>query len=216
MAPRSEEIYAGLRPADEILRESEDFFGKRGRVHTTLRKLADRLDRESIPYAVLGGMALNLLGYTRETVDVDVLITPEALSAFRQRLVGRGYRPGFEGATKTFRDAETGVKIEFLTTGEFPGDGKPKSVAFPDPARVAIDRGGFKVVALETLIELKLASGLSAPHRTLIDLADVQRLIEELHLPLELADRLDESVRAEYRRLWDLAQRAREGPHERE
>jgi hypothetical protein len=216
MAPRSEEIYAGLRPADEILRESEDFFGKRGRVHTTLRKLADRLDRESIPYAVLGGMALNLLGYTRETVDVDVLITPEALSAFRQRLVGREYRPGFEGATKTFRDAETGVKIEFLTTGEFPGDGKPKSVAFPDPARVAIDRGGFKVVALETLIELKLASGLSAPHRTLIDLADVQRLIEELHLSPELADRLDASVRAEYRRLWDLAQRAREGPHERE
>ena len=60
MAPRGEEIYAGLRPADEILRESEDFFGQRGRVYTTLRKLADRLDRESIPYAVLGGMALNL------------------------------------------------------------------------------------------------------------------------------------------------------------
>jgi len=216
MAPRGDEVYAGLRPADEILRESEDFFGNRGRVHTTLRKLAERLDRESIPYAVLGGMALNLLGYTRETVDVDVLVTPEALSVFRQRLVGRGYRPVFEGATKSFRDAETGVKVEFLTTGEFPGDGKAKPVSFPDPARVAIDRGGFKVVALETLIELKLASGLSAPHRTHIDLADVQRLIEELRLPLELADRLDASVRAEYRRLWDLAQHSREGPQERE
>ena len=117
---------------------------------------------------------------------------------------------------KTFRDTETGVKVEFLTSGEFPGDGKSKPVSFPDPARVAIDRGGYKVVALERLIELKLASGLSAPHRMHIDLADVQRLIEELHLPLDLADQLDSSVRTEYRRLWELAQRAREGPHERE
>jgi hypothetical protein len=209
-------VYEGLRPADEVLRESEEFFGKRGRVHTTLRNLVERLDRESIPYAIVGGMALNLLGYTRETVDVGILLTPEALSVFRQPLVGRGYRPGFEGATKTFRDAETGVNIEFLTTGEYPGDGNPKPVSFPDPERVAVDRGGYKVVALEKLIELKLASGLSAPQGMLIDLADIQRLIEELHLPLELADQLDASVRSEYRRLWELAQCAREGPHERE
>jgi hypothetical protein len=211
-----EKIYDGLRPADEILRDSEDFFAKRGKVHATLKKLALRLDREAIPYAVLGGMALNLLGYTRETVDIDLLMTGQALEAFRERLVGRGYTPGFSGAKKTFRDAETGVKIEILMTGEYPGDGRPKPVSFPDPARVAIERDGYRVVRLDKLIELKLASGLSAPHRTHIDLADVQRLIEELHLPLALADQLDPSVRSEYQHLWELAQRAREGPQERE
>jgi hypothetical protein len=51
------------------------------------------------------------------------------------------------------------------------------------------------------LLELKLASGLSAPHR-LRDLADVQDLIVALSLPLDLADQLDASVRDEYRRLW--------------
>jgi hypothetical protein len=56
-------------------------------------------------------------------------------------------------------------------------------------------------------VELKLASGLSAPHR-LQDLADVQNLISKTSLPLELAERLDPSVRDEYRRLWKIAEAA--------
>lgn len=161
-------------------------------------------------------MALYLSGYERLTTDVDLLMTPEGLETFRERFLGRGFRAAFSGARKTFRDTETKVKVEVITTGEYPGDGKPKSVSFPDPAVASTDREGIRVITLDKLIELKLASGLSAPHRTHIDLADVQRLIEELRLPLELADQLDASVRPEYRRLWDFAQRAREGPHERE
>jgi hypothetical protein len=51
---------------------------------------------------------------------------------------------------------------------------------------------------------------LSAPHRELIDFADVQRLITELRLSLDFGDRLDPSVRIHYRRLWDLARKAAE------
>lgn len=191
-----------LRPADEILRESEAFFLRRGAVHAALRRLTRTLDAESIAYAIIGGMALNLFGYTRETIDVDILLTPRGLDTFRERLV-------------SFRDAETQVPIEVITTGEYPGDGKPKAVAFPDPATASIDRDGYRVIALEKLIELKLASGLSAPHRQLIDLADVQRLIEALDLPLAVAEHLDRSVQTEYRRLWELARHAREGRRER-
>lgn len=60
---------------------------------------------------------------------------------------------------------------------------------------------------LEKLIELKLASGLSAPH-CLKDLADVQGLIMRLRLPLNVVAKLDASVQAEYRRLWESAQAA--------
>ncbi len=35
----------------------------------------------------------------------------------------------FPGATRKFKDAQTGVEIEILTSGSFPGDGKPKPVA---------------------------------------------------------------------------------------
>lgn len=206
--------YPEARSADEILRESENFFAGRGAVHTTLRSLVDRLTKESIPYAIVGGMALNLFGFVRQTVDVDVLLTKEGLEKFRERFVGRGYVPAFPGAARAFRDVDTRVRIDFLTTGEYPGDGKPKPVAFPDPSFSAIDRGPYRVISLEKLIDLKLASGLSAPHR-MGDLVDVQRLVEELHLPPDLDARLDPSVRAEYRRLWELAQHTGDGPQER-
>ncbi|MDL2718768.1 MAG: hypothetical protein PT977_13530 [Acidobacteriota bacterium] len=203
------------RDVNGVLRESEAFFGGGGAVHRTLRALAKRLDEEGIPYAILGGMALNIHGFVRETVDVDVLLTRESLDRFRERLVGRGYVPAFAGALKSFKDAETGVRIDVIAAGDFPGDGKPKEIAFPAPAGIAVDRGGIRVVPLEILLELKIASGLSADHRRLIDLADVQRTIEALKLPEELGSKLRPSVRAEYGRLWALAQRAGEGPVER-
>jgi hypothetical protein len=196
-----------LRPADELLRESEAFFMREGKVHTTLRRLARDLEAESIPYAIIGGMALNLWGYTRETVDVDILLTRQGVEKLRERLVGRGYVAAFSGANKSFRDAQTQTKIEVLITGEYPGDGKPKPVSFPDPSEVGVDRDGYRVIALEKLIELKLASGLSAPHR-LQDLADVQRLIAVISLPRNLSEQLDPSVRAEYLRLWQTVQDA--------
>ena len=204
-----------LRPADEILKESEAFFINEGKVHTTLKRLIRDLEDEGIPYAVIGDMALNLWGYTRENVVVDILLTKEGLEQFRNRLVGRGYVRAFAGALKTFRNAETQVKVEIITSGEYPGDGKPKAVVFPDPAAARHDRDGYWIVTLEKLIELKLASGLSAPHR-MRDLVDVQELIRILDLPIELAEQLDGSVRAEYQRLWGLAHYEDDGPQERE
>ncbi len=97
----SEIRYPDARSADEILRESESFFAGRGAVHTTLRSLVDRLKEESIPYAIVGGMALNLFGFVRQTVDVDILLTKVGLGTIpgairrtwlRARLSGRHAR----------------------------------------------------------------------------------------------------------------------------
>ncbi len=190
----------------ETLREASEFYNARGDVYTTLRKLTRRLKEEGIPYALIGGMALAAHGLVRMTQDVDILLTTEGLGAFRERCVGRGYVPAFQGAKKSFRDADTQVRIEIVTTGEYPGDGKPKSVAFPDPSNASVDREGIRVVSVEKLIELKLASGMTAPHR-LRDLADTQDLIAALDLPQEFGERLDASVRGKYRELWDAARK---------
>ena len=187
---------------------------RQGPVHTTLERLARRLDEEGIPYAIVGGMALFLHHYERLTRDIDVLVTRTGIERFVGRCVGRGYAGSFTGARKAFRDTESQVTIKFILAGEYPGDGKPKPVVFPDPETASVEKEGIRVIALEKLIELKLASGLTAPHR-LVDLGDVQRLIITLGLPLDLAEQLDDSVRSEYRRLWELAQHADEGPHER-
>ena len=195
---------------DRALREASAYFAGAGRLHSALHRLVKRLNAEGIPYALLGGLALAEHGYPRLTEDIDLLMTSSGLERFRQRLVGRGYRPALSGAKKTFRDTETGVRIEIVTTGKYPGDGLPKPVAFPDPADpgVTVEMEGVRVVALEKLIELKLASGTSAPHR-LRDLADVQDLIARLSLPLALADQLDSSVQAAYRDLWGKAHAGR-------
>ena len=88
---------------DQMLREASAYFAGEGRLHGTLRQLTQRLDAEGIPYALLGGLALAQHGYPRLTEDIDLLLTPSGLERFR-RLVGRGYRPAFSGAKKTFRD----------------------------------------------------------------------------------------------------------------
>src|SRR5207237_164275 len=98
-----------------------------------------------IPYAVAGGMALFLHGYRRFTEDIDILVTRAGLQEVHDRLEGRGYVPLFAGS-KNLRDAEHGVRIEFLVAGEYPGDGKPKPVAFPDPAGVADEVGGVRLL----------------------------------------------------------------------
>jgi hypothetical protein len=182
---------------------------KRDDVHATLLRLSKRLEDAGIDYALIGGMALAAHGYPRFTSDVDVLTTSEGLDAIHRQLAGRGYVPAFQGARKALRDTTTNVQVEFITTGEYPGDGKPKAVRFPDPKDVAVERDGYKVIALPKLIELKLASGLSAPHR-MRDLADVQDLITKLGLSRSLAEDLDPSVRDEYLRMWDAAADARD------
>ncbi|TAH52632.1 MAG: hypothetical protein EYC68_06305 [Chloroflexota bacterium] len=184
------------------------FFMGRGNVYETLRELARRLEEEGLEYALIGGMALVAYGYRRFTEDVDILMTPATLEIFKEKFLGRGYVPAFQGARKVFRDTQTGVRIEIITTGEYPGDGKPKPVAFPDPANARFAREGVWLITLEKLIELKLASGLAAPHR-LKDLSDVQDLILRLDLPQDFENKLDPSVRVEYRQLWEMAQNAR-------
>jgi hypothetical protein len=182
---------------DATLREASEFFMGGGDVRKTMRRLAERLAAESIAYAVLGGMALGEHGYVRMTDDVDVVLTREGLERFAAVCVGRGYVPAFPGATRVFRDAETGVRVEVLVTGEYPGDGKPKAVSFPDPAACAADVGGIRVIELPRLVELKLASGLTVPDR-LRDLADVQELIRAEQLDESFAARLDASVREKF------------------
>lgn len=192
------------------MEEGSRFFEGGGAVQAALVKITRRLDDLGIPYAIVGGLALFLHGYRRFTEDVDLLVTPEDLKRIHEALRGRGYVPPFE-RSKQLRDAESKVRIEFLTTGGCPGDGKPKGVAFPDPREAAEERNGLKVLRLEKLIELKLASGLSAPHR-LRDLVDVQELIKAVGIPREIGDRLDPSVREKFLELWELANHPPSGP----
>ena len=179
------------------LDEGFRFFRGVGLLCETLAELAADLSAHGVGYAVIGGIALNAHGYKRFTTNINVLMTPDGLAKFRAELIGRGYRPAFEGATKKFRITSHNVPLEIITTGEYPGDGKPKSVQFPDPSTAAESINGVQTVTLPKLIELKLASGITGLGR-LKDLADVQEMIRARALPASFADTLDASVRAKF------------------
>jgi hypothetical protein len=185
------------------LMEGSMHFEGTSAVHRTLKRLAHHLDELGVDYAIAGGMALFFHGYRRFTEDVDVLVTPEGLQTIHDSLEGLGYVRPFE-KSKNLRDAETGVKIDFLVTGQYPGDGKPGPIVFPDPADVGERIDGTQVVSLPRLIELKLASG-QASHR-MKDLGDVQELIKAIQVPLEIGQEIDPSLRGIFEKLWNDSQ----------
>ena len=182
-----------------LLEGSMHFEGESA-VQKALIRIARELDRLGVPYAIAGGMALFFHGFRRFTEDVDILVTKDAIKIIHDNLEGRGYLPPFEGS-KNLRDTVAGVKVEFIVTGDYPGDGKPKPVAFPDPSGVFVEIDGIRYVGLPTLLELKLASG-TAPHR-LKDLGDVQELIRILSLPRSMGAQLNSFVRDKFYELWD-------------
>jgi hypothetical protein len=189
--------------------EGSMHFEKESAVHKSLERIVRRLESLGIPYAIAGAMAMFYHGYRRFTEDVDILVTRPALEEIHERLEGLGYVPLFEGS-KNLRDAESGVKVEFIVTGDYPGDGKPKPVAFPDPTAVGVEIDGRRFVDLPTLVQLKLASG-TAPGR-LKDLADVQEMIRVLQLPAEFGEQLDAWVQPLYQQMWAAIHANRGGP----
>lgn len=200
-------IYEDLLDRDPrwALSEGSRHFEEDSAVFKALHNIASRLKALGIPYAVVGGMALFQHGLRRFTEDVDLLVTKDDLKVIHEKLVGLGYLPPFANS-KHLRDTQFGVKIEFLTTGDYPGDGKPKPVSFPDPRQVSIEADGIKYLNLPKLVELKLASGMTNAGR-LKDLSDVLELIKVLNLPNEFADQLDPFVQGKFKELWKEARK---------
>jgi predicted nucleotidyltransferase len=190
----------------EMYEEARRYFMGEGTLNKTLARLSHDLDDRGIDYMVIGAVALLAYGYPRFTEDIDLVMTAEGLQKFHEELVGLGYTPAFPGARKRLRSTVANVSIEVMTTGEYPGDGKPKPVSMPAPAEASTEIDGIKFVTLEKLIELKLASGISAPDR-LKDLADVQELIKIRKLGADFALKLDPYVRAKYLELEDAVRR---------
>lgn len=169
-----------------------------------LYKLTAILEAEDLPYAIIGALALNEYGHRRVTVDVDLVMREDTLQVFKQRHLGKGYAERVPGTGKLI-DTEHDVHVDVLSTGRYPGDDKPKPIAFPDPATTAVRGERFALLPMPLYIELKLASGMVAPHRAK-DLVDIQELIRSAGLPLELAEQLDPWVREQFVATWRLAQ----------
>lgn len=185
--------------------EALRYFMGQGELNRALAHIAADLEEHGIDYLVVGALALFAHGYPRLTEDIDLVLTAEGLERFHDELIGLGYAPAFPGARKRLRSTKDGVRIDVIAAGEYPGDGKPKPVSFPNPADASIEIDGVNFATIEKLVELKLASGMTAPDR-LKDLADVQELIKVKHLTRDFADKLNPYVCEKYLELWNAVQ----------
>jgi hypothetical protein len=70
---------------------------------------------------------------------------------------------------------------------------------------VSFEADGIRYINLPTLVELKLASGMTNPGR-LKDLSDVLELVKALNLPIDFANQLNTFVRDKFQELSKVAE----------
>ena len=175
----------------EKIKDVDMFFQRNDPVHKTMRRTIKNLEKANIPYALVGGMAVNLHGHRRTTNDVDLLLTANGFTEFERRFVPKHYER-VPRRPHRVTDRKNQVIVDFLVTGLYPGSGKPGPIAYPDPSLVRTSMEGLQVIELAVLIELKLAA------RRYQDFADVVSLIRAHQLDESFADRLHPSVRSDY------------------
>ncbi len=135
-----------------------------------------------LAFLVIGGHAVNLYGFARETADLDFLVCSDDRSSWVSLFAGLGYHIFSESQNfvqlASDRDSAWPVDLMFVQPATF----KPML----DGSRVVEFYGtASRIPALEHLIALKLHALKNArPHRFLKDFLDVENLIRINHLDI--------------------------------
>jgi hypothetical protein len=156
------------------------------------------LSRHGIAHAIVGGVAVCLHGYQRNTVDLDLLIQGEDSVRFQSALEAAGFV--WNATAKEFR-SPSGVVIQCVIAGEREGRGQEATFPNPGDAKHVTTIEGLPALSLAQLIQSKLACGLGDVRRTHKDFADVVELIAIHRLDGSFAQFLHKSLRKEFRKL---------------
>jgi hypothetical protein len=203
---RQHKVSSMIRRKPSAIHELDDFFMGTAPLFSTVDRLAKTLASMNLPFAISGALAVNYYGHRRATQDVDILMRREDLATFKSEHLGRGWLEKFEGS-KGFVDTIYRVPVDVLITGDYPGDGKPKAISFPDPGEPSVIEfdNELPYLTLAKVVELKLACGMSAPDRVQ-DFADVIALIRANELPVSFGASLDSYVHTTWQHYWQIAQ----------
>ena len=170
------------------------------KVRERMHRAAHSLERAGIPYSVIGGNAVAAHvgrvdeSAVRNTQDVDILLRRSDLDAAKVALANAGfvYRHVkgidmfLDGPNAKARDAVhiifAGEKVRSVDPAPAPEIGESEATPF------------FRVVALESLVKMKLTSFRLKDRVHIIDMIDVGLIDESWlpRLPNELALRLKE------------------------
>jgi hypothetical protein len=114
-----------------VLKEASLYFSHKGDLYQTLQDLSRRLDEAGIPYALIEGLALAQHGFVRMIEDIDILLTPEGLQAFKAQALGHGYVLAFSGAKKHSGPPIPACASKSLPAANIRGMACPSPFLFP-------------------------------------------------------------------------------------
>lgn len=165
-------------------------------IKKVLTAVSLELEKNNIPYALIGALAFAYWGHRRYTEDIDFLVQRADVQKVKAIMGKYGYEIYVDtnNATQFTHMIKEMVDIDFLYAN------KEASLGMIKQARgfEAIDGVEIKVALPEDLIALKLqAIGLN-PKRELQDMADIQAIVELL------GDKLNWNIINEYCKLLDM------------
>jgi len=143
-----------------------------------LANITETLELDEIEYAVCGGLALSIHGFSRATFDIDILIRPESLNRSCELVKRFGF--DIHGLDVSFRERA----VEIRRVSKIDEDGEILSLDFllvtPKvedvwASRQTIDFRGspMSIVSREGLIRMKQLAGRDK------DLIDIDRIRNE-------------------------------------
>jgi hypothetical protein len=172
------------------------------KVRDRLLRATTALETSGVPYAVTGGNAVAAWvarvdeAAVRNTPDIDILVRRDDFKGVQIALLGAGFTYRSDLATPLFVDGPY-HKVRDAVDILFAGEKVRPEYAYPTTDVEPCDRGaGFRVVALESLVQMKLTSFRDKDRMHLRDLLDVGLVDESwlARLPADLAARLKELI----------------------
>lgn len=138
--------------------------------------LSDVSKKTGVSWVLIGGFAVNYYKYTRQTVDVDVLITKQDFQKILDLLEAVGYKMDYSQevfARLTTNQSPLLMDIDFM----FVDEGTLTKI-IKDSQKLSIAGYEFRVPSLEHLIALKLHAVKYNPKLRLAkDIPDIINLI---------------------------------------
>ena len=148
-----------------------------------LRLVAQLLEREGVPYALIGGVAVQLhTAEPRSTLDIDLAV-PTYADIPRQALLAAGFEhTGRHDHSDNWRAPGSGP-LKQRTAVQFCAEDEGIADAVKHASVVDLDGGvQLRVASVADLIVLKLAAAVEPtrrPSKRAHDVADVLALLEE-------------------------------------
>jgi len=159
------------------------------------KELLQKFSEQNIQFALIGGFALHVAGFTRATKDIDFLIESEDLGKIKSIMT----RLGYELTHESLEFSNYWHPVASLGCVDYLHAHREYTRKMLKRAKKHKILKNFEVPVLipEDIIGLKVQSMVNNPKRYALDMADIEYLIREK------SDHLDFDIIKEYFHLFD-------------